>query len=148
MDIHDTDEALDASTVGRYSPERVQLLEARIEEMAKWKQAVDEALVIAHLGTADSFESPMKAINALLKWSEDLGAYFALDHTGESDADEPCEWRVEDEDLALWNTGCGNAWVFAECSPAESNINFCPCCGKQAFIPSHSEAPQSAEGGE
>lgn len=39
----------------------------------EWKQAIDDALVCCHLGTADDFESPKHALAALERWHYDLG---------------------------------------------------------------------------
>ena len=41
-----------------------------------WKDEIDAALVIRHLGTADSFASPKAAIDALLEWEASVAVYF------------------------------------------------------------------------
>lgn len=58
--------------------EKWQVWKAAHEEYGQWKQAVDEGLVVAHLGTADSYESAKYALNDLCNWHKDLGEYFAL----------------------------------------------------------------------
>lgn len=45
----------------------------RIAELEAWKQAIDDALVCCHLGTADSFESPKHALAVLEAWHYELG---------------------------------------------------------------------------
>jgi len=55
---------------------------------------------------------------------------------------EQCTWKLEDEDLELWDTGCGEAWVFSDGGPQDSGVKYCPACGKPVAI----TAPQ--QGGE
>lgn len=41
---------------------------------------------------------------------------------------KPCAWTVEED--GLWNTGCGNAFLFEVEGPHENGFKFCPYCGK------------------
>ena len=41
------------------------------------EQAIEEELILCHLGTLESFESPWEALNALMVWHQHLGEYFA-----------------------------------------------------------------------
>ena len=41
------------------------------------EQAIDEELILCHLGTLESFESPWEALHALMVWHQDVGEYFA-----------------------------------------------------------------------
>jgi hypothetical protein len=50
---------------------------ARIEELEPYYYAVDNACVVSHIGTAESFDDAHAAVNALGAWSESVGAYFA-----------------------------------------------------------------------
>ncbi|MBT8438907.1 MAG: hypothetical protein KJO91_04205 [Gammaproteobacteria bacterium] len=60
--------------------------EQRIEDLEPYYTAVDESCVAAHIGTAESFESPKHAVNALGAWSESVGAYFAKEENKRLDA--------------------------------------------------------------
>jgi hypothetical protein len=52
---------------------------------------------------------------------------------------KPCEW-TEDAD-AVWNTGCGNASVLEEGSPADNDYKFCCYCGGAILQCSYQEPP-------
>lgn len=39
-----------------------------------------------------------------------------------------CAWTVDDD--GIWNTGCGNAFMFEADGPHENGFKFCPYCGK------------------
>ncbi len=49
------------------------------------EQAIEEELILCHLGTLESFESPWEALHALIvwhqyiakHWDENVGEYFA-----------------------------------------------------------------------
>ena len=47
------------------------------------EQALDNALVASCLGTLKSFKSPDNALNQLLCYEQDLGAYFAREEASE-----------------------------------------------------------------
>jgi len=53
-----------------------------IEHLREWKQAIDDALICAHIGTADSFPDARTALNALCAWCEQI----ALDPAVSQDA--------------------------------------------------------------
>ena len=55
----------------------IRQLQRQLAEATKWERAVDEELIVRHLGTTDSFESPKKAMQALSQYDYDLGVYFA-----------------------------------------------------------------------
>jgi len=43
--------------------------------------------------------------------------------------DNHCSWHVEEDGCDIWQTGCGNAFVFNCDGPAENGFEFCPYCG-------------------
>ena len=45
-----------------------------------------------------------------------------------------CHWKLEDDDIALWQGECGEEWCFHEGGPKENNMNFCPHCGGIAIV--------------
>jgi hypothetical protein len=53
----------------------IKKLKAENAELKTWKQAVDDALIVHHIGTTDSLE-PKDAINLLCQWNYDFGIYF------------------------------------------------------------------------
>jgi len=53
-----------------------------IEHLREWKEAIDNALICAHIGTADSFPDARTALNALCAWCEQI----ALDPAVSQDA--------------------------------------------------------------
>jgi hypothetical protein len=42
-------------------------------------------------------------------------------------ATEVCIWK-QDED-GVYQSGCGDAWVFEDGTPADNHVRFCPFCG-------------------
>ena len=40
-----------------------------------------------------------------------------------------CSWRAEC-DSDYWSASCGNSWVMIDGTPEESNVRFCPGCGR------------------
>ena len=47
------------------------------------EQAIDEELILCHLGTLESFESPWEALHALMIFHQSLGEYFAKKESDE-----------------------------------------------------------------
>ena len=105
MDIHDTDDDLGSSTVGRYSPERVHKLEARVEELEGEKKHLAAALTDAeqaiaihmregtNLSENPATESDAQAFEDFIEHASQLEEGYepktvlvssSLDHTGES----------------------------------------------------------------
>ncbi|MCC4118807.1 hypothetical protein LLG90_25985, partial [Aromatoleum toluclasticum] len=41
---------------------------------------------------------------------------------------DACLWIENNE--AIWNTACGEAWSFVDGGPADNNVKFCHGCGK------------------
>ena len=41
------------------------------------EQAIEQELILCHLGTLESFESPWEALHVLMLWHQDVGEYFA-----------------------------------------------------------------------
>lgn len=39
-----------------------------------------------------------------------------------------CTWEPDDD--GVWNTSCGNAFVFNDDGPDANGFKFCPYCGK------------------
>jgi hypothetical protein len=54
------------------------------------EQAIEEELILCHLGTLESFESPWEALGALMLWHQDVGEYFAKQEPGFTAA----HWRI------------------------------------------------------
>lgn len=40
-----------------------------------------------------------------------------------------CEWTQSEEDV--WESACGNAWLFEDGTPEENSMKFCPFCGRK-----------------
>lgn len=52
-----------------------------------------------------------------------------------------CEWE---EDLdGLWNTTCGQTWLFNEGGPKENKVSFCFYCGNPVRLPPPPAPPKS-----
>jgi len=49
----------------------------------QWYLAVDNAIVAAHIGTAETYATPELAVNALCCWFQDVGAHFAKERIKE-----------------------------------------------------------------
>jgi hypothetical protein len=45
-----------------------------------------------------------------------------------TDENYDCEWNDDDE--GMFETECGNAFVFNDGGPADNGFRFCPYCGK------------------
>ena len=45
-----------------------------------------------------------------------------------TDENYDCEWNDDDE--GMFETECGNAFVFTDGGPADNGFRFCPYCGK------------------
>jgi len=42
-----------------------------------------------------------------------------------------CTWIIQDpHDQHIWETDCGEAFVFEVDGPEQNNFKFCPFCGK------------------
>lgn len=55
-----------------------QLAEAK-QETKELRNAIDQEMVIAHLGVFNRGDDPVKAIKELMLWSQGVGEYFAKD---------------------------------------------------------------------
>lgn len=44
--------------------------------------------------------------------------------------DNFCEWHLDDDEMDLWESACGEAWCFMEGDPKLNGMKFCPYCGK------------------
>ena len=51
--------------------------EAYKKRIAELEAAIDEQMVVTHLGVFNSGDDPKAALHKLMCWSEDVGAYFA-----------------------------------------------------------------------
>jgi hypothetical protein len=57
-----------------------------INQLQAWKEAVDEHLVVSHLGTVDSFKTPKEALNVIAAFEQGVGEYFAKERIEELEA--------------------------------------------------------------
>jgi len=51
-----------------------------------------------------------------------------------SQAGEPCEWTLDDDESGTWASSCGELWSFIDGGPAENRVAYCHHCGKRAAI--------------
>lgn len=42
---------------------------------------------------------------------------------------DACYWDRADDDTDMWETTCGNAFVFTDDGPAQNGFRWCPYCG-------------------
>jgi len=54
-----------------------------------------------------------------------------------------CQWTEDDD--GVWDTECGNAFVFTDGGPSDNNLLFCPYCG--AALRGGSPYTTAVEGG-
>lgn len=52
-----------------------------------------------------------------------------------------CEWKIDDD--GIWQTGCGEFFVFEADGPAENDFHFCPFCGQKLNVESEGENAQN-----
>jgi Lar family restriction alleviation protein len=45
-----------------------------------------------------------------------------------------CTWTLADEESAMWQSSCGEAWTFIDGGPVENRVRFCHGCGKATAI--------------
>lgn len=43
--------------------------------------------------------------------------------------DRDCEWRLDDADNGIWESACGETWLFVDGGPIENRMLFCHRCG-------------------
>ncbi|EPK7688194.1 hypothetical protein K7Y63_003798 [Serratia marcescens] len=55
---------------------------------------------------------------------------------------DSCEWTYDDQDYK-WDSGCGDAWMFADGGPTENGVKFCQGCGKPVLL---AAAPEGGNG--
>lgn len=55
------------------------ILADEVKRLREIERELDEALVISHLGTLQSFESPKHAIAALAQYEQGIGEYFGTE---------------------------------------------------------------------
>ena len=48
-----------------------------------------------------------------------------------SDLALECKWKLEDEDVNLYATGCKEYHLLGEGTPGENKYRYCPYCGKK-----------------
>ena len=46
-------------------------------------------------------------------------------------SDDVCEWKLEDEEVNLYLTGCQKRKLIFEGTPEENGYRYCPYCGKK-----------------
>jgi len=55
------------------------------------------------------------------------------------DRQKVCEWRLEDDDYAVWDSDCGMEFLFNDDGPVENNFAFCPGCGNRLVVSQREE---------
>lgn len=50
------------------------------------------------------------------------------------EADDVCEWKLEDEEANLYLTGCQQRQLIFEGTPKENGYRYCPYCGKKIKV--------------
>lgn len=45
-----------------------------------------------------------------------------------------CRWLIDPDNITseIWETACGNTFIFERGTPSENGFNFCPYCGRHA----------------
>lgn len=54
-----------------------------------------------------------------------------------------CNWQLTDDDNMIYESACGEAWVFNDGGPKENNVRFCQGCGKPVNLLGIAEKDQS-----
>ena len=71
------------------------------------------------------------AAGPLVRESSLPSTMFAHDHA-DAAAAETCEWT---DDNGLWETACGEAWLFSnDGGPVENGMKYCHACGKPVTV--------------
>ena len=70
-------------------------------------------------------------LNNVFDWKEDC---FEIVNELEEEQKVGCEWELEDAEMELYYTECGNAHIFAYGNPMENDYKFCPYCGKKIKV--------------
>jgi len=47
---------------------------------------------------------------------------------------EQCEWTLDNADENIWETSCGEMFVFDTGGPEENDFIYCPFCGKRIVV--------------
>lgn len=61
---------------------------------------LDQELIVANIGTIDSFDDARSALHALCVWYQDLGKYHQEQKSYEAELEEPREESPEHDDLS------------------------------------------------
>ena len=74
----------------------------------------------------------------------ELGADLEAELDAPPRRDGVCRWTLEDDDINLWQSDCGDAWQMEAGTPSDGHMRFCPFCGKklEQVIP---EKPEEQE---
>ena len=93
-------------------------------EVDRLRAALENALRFAaqranhywiHSAAASDFEKLAKMISEALKGG----------------SQSTCKWQLDpDHEISTWNTSCGEAFGFSECTPKEAGCIYCTHCGK------------------
>lgn len=80
-----------------------------------------------------------------------LGAYerlLATARKGLEDAERlgECVWKPDDD--GVYETTCGQAWVFEDGTPKENHARFCPYCGRTLRDASTTRSGRPSSSGE
>lgn len=49
-----------------------------------------------------------------------------------------CTWQLDDLDMGIWSSSCGELWSFIDGGPAANRVQYCHHCGGRAHVV-HSE---------
>ena len=48
--------------------------------------------------------------------------------------EDACNWSLTYDDSGVWESSCGEEWIFIDGGPAENSVRFCHGCGKPVAI--------------
>lgn len=61
--------------------------------------------------------------------TEEISMWDALRAARRTTPDRECEWKCDDMDNGIWESGCGETWSFVDGGPTENRMLFCHRCG-------------------
>jgi hypothetical protein len=45
-----------------------------------------------------------------------------------------CMWSLDDNDMGIWRSSCGELWSFIDGGPSENRVSYCHHCGGVAHV--------------
>lgn len=88
------------------------------------------------MGSDDPSDGPQQWTDGGLRAKLAVGGFVGRERKDEGAVNAgTCNWRVTDDwDTPVWETSCGESFVFSEGGPTENSFNFCHSCGKRLVI--------------